>query len=334
MIQPYFGFLPNYFNLALKSYAFNADFDWYIFTDDRSHHDYPPNVFVTHTTLDRLKSRFQQHFDFPLALERPYKLCDYKPLYGHLFADYLKGYDFWGHFDPDVIFGRISNFVSDERYRQYDKIFDRGHFALYRNTPTVNLVYRERAANCVDYRVVLASERNWGFDEREDGVNAFFAPRNLKLYIGSPIADIFYGDYAMRVKGGTEGEREKARKSCFACEQGRMYRYYQLSDEIHREEFMYIHLEKRKMEVLCRDTSAYLIYGNAFREAEPITKSFLKTANQDRIFYRHFWSKRKLATEIRTSWRMLVLERDYRKFVDRLLRKIRSVVGLRRETSL
>ena len=333
MIQPYFGSLPNYFDLALRSYAFNSDYDWYIFTDDRSHHDYPPNVFVTHTTLDRLKSRFQQHFDFPLALERPYKLCDYKPLYGHLFANHLKGYDFWGHFDPDVIFGRINSFIPDELYQQYDKIFNRGHFALYRNTPAVNLVYREQAAHCVYYRVVLASERNWAFDEREDGVNAFFAPRNLKLYVGSPIANIFYGDYALRLHGEAKGKGTKSGQSCFAYEKGGVYRYFLLADEIHREEFMYIHLEKRRMEVLCGDASTYLIYRNAFRETGPITKDFLRSANRDKIFYRFFWRKRKFTTDIRTAWRMLVLERDYRKFAVRLLRKILSMLGLRRETA-
>jgi hypothetical protein len=333
MIQPYFGNLPNYFDLALKAYAHNADFDWYIFTDDRTPHECPPNVFVSYTTLDSLKNRFQQHFDFPIALERPYKLCDYKPLYGHLFANYLKGYDFWGHFDPDVIFGRINNFIPDEVYQQYDKIFDRGYFALYRNTPAVNLIYRERVANCVDYRVVLSSKRNWAFDEREDGVNAFFASRNLKLHVGSPGANIFYGDYALRLLGEAKGKGTKSDQSCFAYEKGGMYRYFLLASAIHREEFMYIHLQKRKMEVLCRDTSTYLMYANAFRKAEPITRSFLKVANHDRIFYRFFWGKRKFTTRIRTAWRMLVLEHDFRQFGIRLRRKISSVLGQRREIS-
>ncbi len=331
MIQPYFGMLPNYLDLALESYAFNSDYHWYLFTDDRSHHDYPSNVFVTYTTLDRLKRRFQQHFDFPLALERPYKLCDYKPLYGHLFADYIKGYDFWGHFDPDVIFGRINGFVSDELLQQCDKIFDRGYFSLYRNSPAVNLIYREQLADCVDYRVVLASERNWGFDERDDGVNAFFGPRNLKLHAGSRSANIFYGDYALRLCGEPGGKGTKADQSCFAYEKGAIYRHFLLADEIGREEFMCIHLQKRQMEVLCRDASAYLIYRNAFREVEPITRSFLRSANQDRIFYRFFWRKRTFTTRIRTSWRMLVLEHDYRKFVVRFLAKVRSMLGRRHE---
>jgi hypothetical protein len=196
----------------------------------------------------------------------------------------------------------------------------------------VNLVYREQVADCVSYRVVLASERNWAFDEREDGMNAFFAPRNLKLYIGSPGANIFYGDYALRLLGEARGKGTKSDQSCFAYEKGGIYRHFLLAGEIHREEFMYVHLQKRKMEVLCHDTSTYLIYGNAFREAEPITGNFLRAANRDRFFYRFFWSKRKFTTRIRTAWRMLVLEQDYRKFAVRLVGKIHSMLGLRRET--
>ncbi len=332
LILPYFGKLPDYFGLALKSYESNADFDWYIFTDDRTPYDFPANVFVTHTTLDQLKRRFQEHFDFPLQLERPYKLCDYKPLYGHLFAGYLKGYDFWGHFDPDVIFGRINNFVPDELYQHYDKIFDRGHFALYRNTPAVNLIYREQVANCVSYRVVLASERNWAFDERDDGVNAFFAERNLKLHTSSRIAHIFYGDYALRLHGEAKGPGTKSGQSCFAYEKGGVYRYFLSAGKIHREEFMYIHLEKRPMEILCPDTSAYLIYRNAFREPRAITGDFLRTANPDRIFYRYFWRKRRFTTLIRTYWRIVVLEKDYKRVAAMLRRKIRFVPGIHRES--
>jgi len=319
MIQPYFGTLPNYFGLALSSYESNADFDWYILTDDRTPHRYPPNVIVSYTTLAQLKSRFQQHFDFPIALERPYKLCDYKPLYGHLFADQLGDYDFWGYFDPDVIFGDLNRFITAEACQRYDKFCLKGHFSLYRNTPAVNLLYQQKVANCLYYKEVIGSERNWGFGERDYGVNAFFAARNLKVYTECPIADIYYRDYAMRVIDGTATEREKSRKSCFAYEQGKVYRYYWLADEIRREEFMYIHLMKRKMTVLCSNPHAYLIYGNAFQEAEPITRDLLESTNQDRIFYRPL---DKLRFVVRyylvPACKILFVERNYRKFVAKL----------------
>ena len=94
---------------------------------------------------------------------------------------------------------------------------------------------------------------------------------------------------------------------------------------------MYIHLQKRRMAVLCHGPSSYLIYRNAFRDAEPITRNFLRSANPSRIFYRFFWAKRKFATSIRTAWRILVLEKDYRKFAVKLRRKIRTLLGLPRE---
>lgn len=327
LIQPYFGALPGYFDLALRSYARNADFDWLLFTDDCTPRAYLPNVRVFPTTLAALKAKFQRHFNFPLSLERPYKLCDYKPLYGHLFAEHLEGYDFWGHYDPDVIFGRLNQFIPGELLARHDKIFDKGHFALYRNIPAVNLLYRDRVPECVDHRTVLSSPRNWAFDERVDGVNAFFAPRGLRVHTASPIANIYYGDYAFRLVGETWGRDSRAPQSCFACEDGGIYRHYLTADGIRREEFMYIHLQKRPMQVLCRNPDHYLIYGNAFREPVSITREFLATANRRKVFYRYFWQKRKFATNLRTSWRMLVIERDGRKFGRRLARKLRSLLG-------
>lgn len=320
LIQPYFGNLPNYFGLALKTYEYNSDFDWYIFTDDQTRYDYPRNVFVQYTTLDQLKHRFQRHFPFPLSLERPYKLCDYKPLYGHLFAEELADYEFWGHFDPDVLFGRISNFISDEIYRHHDKLFLKGHFSLYRNTSTVNLLYQERVPNCLYYQDVLSSERNWGFGERNHGVNAFFPARKLPIYTESPFADIYFRDYAMRLMGGGAREKNKARRSCFAYERGGVYRYYWSGDAMRREEFMYIHLMKRKMDVLCGNPEDFLIYGNAFRASEPITKEFLESANTDKIFYQFFlrlyftvYTRR-----LKPACRMLFVERNYRRFIGKL----------------
>ena len=54
-----------------------------------------------------MKERIQRIFDFPISLERPYKLCDYKPSYGEVFKDELAGYDFWGNCDIDLVWGNI-----------------------------------------------------------------------------------------------------------------------------------------------------------------------------------------------------------------------------------
>lgn len=47
-------------------------------------------------SFSELQELFQSKFDFPILLNTPYKLCDYKPAYGDIFSKYLGGYDFWG----------------------------------------------------------------------------------------------------------------------------------------------------------------------------------------------------------------------------------------------
>ena len=41
IIVPYFGKMPNYFQLFLNSCASNKKFDWLIFSDDKAKYDYP-----------------------------------------------------------------------------------------------------------------------------------------------------------------------------------------------------------------------------------------------------------------------------------------------------
>ena len=67
----------------------------------------PPNVAVQRCEFGDLAKRIWSLFDFEISLERPYKLCDFRPAFGEIFADELAGYDFWGHSDLDLIFGQI-----------------------------------------------------------------------------------------------------------------------------------------------------------------------------------------------------------------------------------
>ena len=43
-VIPYFGKLPNYFQLFLNSCKYNQDYNWLLFTDDNSEFVYPSNV--------------------------------------------------------------------------------------------------------------------------------------------------------------------------------------------------------------------------------------------------------------------------------------------------
>ena len=78
---PYFGQWNDYFKLWLHSCSYQKDFNWLILTDIPIKEALPKNINIVYSTLPSLKEKFQKKLGIPLSLERPYKLCDYKPLW-------------------------------------------------------------------------------------------------------------------------------------------------------------------------------------------------------------------------------------------------------------
>lgn len=141
-IIPYFGHFNKYFPLYLKSCETNRDLcDWIIFTDDNTEYAYPENVKVHYTSFETMQNLIWSKLGKSCKCDKPYKLCDYKAAYGYLFDDYLGDYEYWGHCDSDLIWGRISHFLSDEILSSYDKIFDLGHCTIYRNTEKISRAF-------------------------------------------------------------------------------------------------------------------------------------------------------------------------------------------------
>ena len=104
------------------------------FTDNKVE-TIPGNLKVISTTFDALRHRIQSHFDFKICLPQAYKLCDFKPCYGEVFADFIKEYDFWGYTDMDMVYGDIRHFITEKLLVSYDRILSLGHFSLFRNHP-------------------------------------------------------------------------------------------------------------------------------------------------------------------------------------------------------
>lgn len=110
-VVPWAGHLPPYFQLWLESCRWNSSIDFLLFTDDQTNYNYPNNVKVHYMSFEQMKELFQKQYDFPLSINVPYKFCDFKPAYGEIFSDYLKGYDYWGHCDVDLIWGGYANLL-------------------------------------------------------------------------------------------------------------------------------------------------------------------------------------------------------------------------------
>ena len=159
VIIPYFGSLPNYFNLWLSSCRYNSTIDWLLMTDNEVSicSSFPANVRVQTITWEQMREKVQRIFDFRIALDTPYKLCDFKPAYGEIFREDVLGYDFWAYGDMDVIYGDIRKFITDELLSKYDRCLACGHLSLIRNVEAVNTIYKNVGDKCFYYKAVFSS---------------------------------------------------------------------------------------------------------------------------------------------------------------------------------
>ena len=283
-VIPYFGRLSDYFQLWLNSCKDNPTVDWLLFTDDERTFDYPPNVHVTYTRIEKIKSRLDSCFGSTVNLDYPYKLCDFKPFYGTLFHEELKGYDFWGYCDIDVIWGNFRKFVTDDLLEKYDRLFEYGHCCLMRNVKRVNESYQMQCKGVVDYHKVLSYPINFYYDEQEQMGKIFDKYFSDTYFKGIFCFDVdtmyknFYPSSNMHHQRKSPCVFKKTSKGLWAL-------WYE-GDKILEEEFFYAHFQKRKMTVqLPMSSENFLIVPNKFLPYVSVTTENYKKLLARNILY-------------------------------------------------
>lgn len=274
-IIAYFGRFNNYFQIFLNSCASNKDMcDWLIFTDDYTLYDYPSNVKVTYMTWDEMKKLIRYKIDCPVRIDRPYKLCDYKPAYGRIFSEYLKGYRFWGECDCDLIWGRFSHFLTNDILISYDKIFDLGHCTIYRNSPEMNNFFMRPLHDKERYKEVYGTSDNCSFDEEYNGsINNIVLESRIKMFDKSFAANIYTKSSNFKLTSMNSDKRnysvEKKSDSFFVWDEEGIIRYKKDQSGLRKEEFLYIHFQSRPMKVQTfKDSKKIKIIPNSFDELE------------------------------------------------------------------
>lgn len=241
LISAYFGKFPENFNLWLKSASKNTDIEFLLVSDaDVSQYNpIPNNVSILKMSFNELKTLAQSKFSFKISLEKPYKLCDYKPAYGYIFEDYISGYEYWGHIDLDTILGDLSKYLPQE---SFEKIYVYGHMCIYKNTAQNNS--RFMLDGGMDYRKVFTTDFNMIFDELP-GMYKKFKLLNIPQYISNDFADI-----ARRRLSFTLNEklcRKNYKYQIFYYENGKVFRDFYTNGKIMTDEFNYIHFSHRNI---------------------------------------------------------------------------------------
>ena len=134
-ITPYFGEFPEWmdkYRQHFEEVLRPQGYDW-----------------LLDTHLEGFKKRVKDKlgFDYP-GLPGTGKVWDYRGALGYLYEDEIKGYDFWGHTDFDVVYGDVNKWVTDEFLAELDvhsnhDTYVNGCWSLYRNTKEVNELFMQ-----------------------------------------------------------------------------------------------------------------------------------------------------------------------------------------------
>lgn len=107
LIIPWYGKLPAYLGVFLKSLAGkHIDVLWISDADVGEH---PSNFFFLRKTLEDVKSLLASRLQTRIVIDTNLRLSDFKPMFGKVFEEYIREYDYWGWGDCDLIYGRKFN---------------------------------------------------------------------------------------------------------------------------------------------------------------------------------------------------------------------------------
>jgi hypothetical protein len=146
IIIPYFGKWPEWFPIYLESCRQNPTINWLFHTDCYFDSSDIPNIRVKLTTKEDFIKHVNEKLGVRFVLNDPYKLVDLKPMTAVLYEEEIRGYDFWGYGDIDLLYGNIRKFYTDKVLE--NNIISThtwcisGHLALIKNKGYLNNAFR------------------------------------------------------------------------------------------------------------------------------------------------------------------------------------------------
>ena len=239
IIGCYYGEFPVWIQYWLKSCSTNKTIDFYIVTDIQMD-NLPDNVKIISLTLKEVKELAEKKLEINVNLTKPYKLCDFKPCYGLVFEEYIRGYDYWGHCDFDLIWGDIRGFISKYEIDKYDKFLPFGHLSLYRNTKEVNMRYMLDGSQCGDYREVFSDDGGHAFDET-GGIYSIYQKHGFPMFNKRIFAEIKTFHDRFRLKQVDKNYKHQV----FYFKNGKVMRSFEECGSIKQQEFIYIHFRRK-----------------------------------------------------------------------------------------
>ena len=278
IVCPYFGYLPRNYKFTFSSMAANEFIDWYIVTDDVFDDNQYSNVICIKSNFEEIKNRINSVLGY--RINRVYKLCDYKPLYGMIFKDIFMGYEYWGYSDLDIVYGDLRKCLSKYNLMHYDKILELGHLSVYRNDPLINMICTTIENNGYSLKFILDSDNIYVLDESY-GKN-HLSVNELLEQAGYSVLRKVEGccDIVSRYRNLYVVDTERQVFTYLKYENGKLYiRNWKKKTD---QEIIYAHFQKRRFErTSFSNTNEFAITPKGFFDEKDIQKNCFYTRIRD-----------------------------------------------------
>lgn len=169
MIIPYFGKLPEWFNLYLYSCS-KVNIDFYFFTDCKIPRRTYKNTFFYYFSYEEYCDLVSSKLNIKYHPADKYNLVKIKPFLGIIHKNICSKYLFWGFSDVDLIYGKSINSVllKEENLNKYNLITTHsnrisGHFTIIRFLSK----YTSICMKIPNWKAKLETEKNIAMDEED-----------------------------------------------------------------------------------------------------------------------------------------------------------------------
>ncbi len=307
-IAPFFGKYPNHFNMWLKTCEYNASINWLIYTDDHGDYKYPKNVIVNYCSYAEFIGKIESRLGFSIYDASPYKLCDVKPLYGFVFEENIKEFDYWGFCDStDTFYGDLRSFLTDEVLESADKFMFLGHMTIFKNTVEVNKRFWQSEELGLPIKKILQSPENHQYDEfNEAGINQIYWKMGYPMRrMDEMIYDISSMRYSFQRSSYDDNYvhfYSRHVPMIFQWKNGKLFALLIEDGSLKRKEIGYVHFQKRYIKCdVFGDVDEFFLVPNAIVDGKTISKEienerdlikYIRNVSKDKLFY-YPWFKGK-----------------------------------------
>jgi len=150
LIQLWLGKIPDYFWFHYETTKNLIGFNFILFTDQEIELD-SKNYTVINTTKEDIELKLSGKLNYEIKIKNNRKTCDLKASFGDLFEEYINGYDYFGCYDIDTLFGDVYSgilpylnkydFITIGEETFHNRLS--GPFLIMRNTKEIRTLYKK-----------------------------------------------------------------------------------------------------------------------------------------------------------------------------------------------